>query len=50
MPLTLHDNILTDRGSKYAVSGGPAASKDEALALVKELKRQKKFAKATHNT
>ncbi|QDC10499.1 YigZ family protein [Oceanicola sp. D3] len=50
MPLTLHDYILTDRGSKYAVSGGPAASKGEALALVKELKRQKKFAKATHNT
>ncbi len=50
MPLTTHDNILTDRGSKYAVSGGPAASKAEALALLKTLKRQKKFAKATHNT
>jgi putative IMPACT (imprinted ancient) family translation regulator len=50
MPLTIHDNILTDRGSKYAVSGGPATSKDEALALVKELKRSKKFAKATHNS
>lgn len=50
MPLTLHDNILTDRGSRYSVSGGPAGSKAEALALVKELKRNKKFAKATHNT
>ena len=50
MSLTVHDNILTDRGSKYSVSGGPATSKAEALALVKSLKRQKKFAKATHNT
>ena len=48
--LTTFDGILTDRGSKYAVSGGPAGSKAEALALVKALKRQKKFAKATHNT
>src|SRR6056297_485311 len=50
MPLTIHDNILTDRGSKYAVSGGPATSKDEVLTLVKDLKRRKKFARATHNT
>ena len=48
--LTVADTILTDRGSKYAVSGGPATSKEEALALVKHLKRTKKFAKATHNT
>ena len=50
MTLTTHDNILTDRGSKYSVSGGPAASKTEALALLKDLKRSKKDAKATHNT
>ncbi len=50
MALTVYDSILTDRGSKYAVSGGPAASKAEALALIKALKKQKKFAKATHNT
>lgn len=48
--LTTHDAILTDRGSKYAVSGGPASSKVEALALVKALKSNKKFARATHNT
>ncbi len=48
--LTTFDAILTDRGSKYAVSGGPATSKAEALALLKTLKRQKKFARATHNT
>lgn len=43
-------NVLTDRGSRYAVSGGPARSEAEAAALLKDLKRNKKFAKATHNT
>lgn len=43
-------NALTDRGSKYAVSGGPVASVEEAKAFVKTLCRNKKFAKATHNT
>ena len=47
--LTL-DNIISDRGSKYAVSGAPCMSESEAKALLKTLKRQKKFAKATHNT
>lgn len=42
--------VVTDRGSKYAVSGAPAASKADALALLKDLKRNKRFAKATHNT
>jgi len=44
------ENIISDRGSRYAVSGGPCASDTEAAAFVKELKRHKKFAKATHNT
>ncbi len=44
------DKILTDRGSKYAVSGGPVTSRAEALEFIKTLRRQKKFAKATHNT
>ena len=44
------ENVLTDRGSKYAVSGGAAGSADEAKAFVKALCRNKKFAKATHNT
>ena len=44
------DNIFIDRGSKYAVSGGPCASVEEAKAFVKKLCRKKKFAKATHNT
>ncbi|WP_375372127.1 MULTISPECIES: YigZ family protein [Pseudooceanicola] len=48
--LTTFDGVISDRGSKYAVSGGPAESRAEAEALLKALKRKKKFAKATHNT
>lgn len=44
------DNIINDRGSKYAVSGGPCQSAAEVKELLKELKRQKKYAKATHNS
>lgn len=44
------DNVITDRGSKYAVAGGPCKSADEARAFVTDLKRNKKFAKATHNS
>jgi putative IMPACT (imprinted ancient) family translation regulator len=43
-------HVLTDKGSKYAVSGGAADSKLAANAFIKQLKRNKKFAKATHNT
>lgn len=43
-------NVLNDRGSKYAVSGGPVAGRGEVDAFLKALKRDKKFAKATHNT
>ncbi|WP_281856124.1 YigZ family protein [Litoreibacter halocynthiae] len=44
------ENILTDRGSKYAVSGGSVTTREDASAFVKMLKRNKKYAKATHNT
>ena len=44
------ENIISDRGSRYAVSGGPCRNDAEARAFLKELKRRKKFAKATHNT
>jgi len=43
-------NIINDRGSKYAVAGGPVTSRQEAADAVKKLKKDKKFAKATHNT
>ena len=43
-------NILTDKGSKYSVSGGLVYSKLDAQNFIKNLKRNKKFSKATHNT
>ncbi|MFD0858581.1 YigZ family protein [Roseovarius aquimarinus] len=42
--------VVSDRGSKYAVSGGRAASREETDAFLKDLKRDKKFAKATHSS
>jgi putative IMPACT (imprinted ancient) family translation regulator len=44
------ENILTDRGSKYAVSGGACGSPADAKTFIKTLKKTKKFAKATHNS
>ncbi|PSL21940.1 YigZ family protein [Shimia abyssi] len=43
-------NVVSDRGSKYAVSGAPVDGRKGADAFLKELKRERKFAKATHNT
>lgn len=50
MTLTVHDKIISDRGSKYAVSGGPAATRTDAAALLAELRQNKRFAKATHHS
>ncbi len=43
-------DVVRDRGSRYAVSGGPVQDRAGAEAFLVELKRVKKFAKATHNT
>ena len=48
--MLLLDNIVRDRGSKYAVSGGPADSRAAVDGFLKKLKRTRKFAKATHNS
>ncbi len=42
--------ILTDKGSKYAVSGAPVTSRAEIDAALADLKTDKNYAKATHNT
>lgn len=42
--------VLTDRGSKYAVSGMPVADRAGVDRALKALKRDKAYAKATHNT
>ena len=44
------ENIISDRGSRYAVSGGPCRSEQDAKRFLDDLKTRKKFAKATHNS
>ena len=44
------EGVIKDRGSRYAVSGGAVADENAAKDFIKALKRNKKFAKATHNT
>ncbi len=42
--------VLTDRGSKYAVSGAPVTSREAVDAVLDALKEDRDYAKATHNT
>ncbi|WP_205520458.1 YigZ family protein [Tropicibacter sp. Alg240-R139] len=42
--------VLTDRGSKYAVTGAQVTSRAEVDAVLAELKKDRAYAKATHNT
>lgn len=42
--------VLTDRGSKYAVTGARVTSRAEIDSVLAELKTDKAYAKATHNT
>jgi putative IMPACT (imprinted ancient) family translation regulator len=44
------EDVVRDKGSRYAVSGGTVAGRAGADAFLKTLKRKKKYAKATHNT
>lgn len=44
------EDALRDRGSRYAVSGGPVDGRAGAEAFLADLKRARKFAKATHNS
>ncbi|MDO5706326.1 MAG: YigZ family protein [Paracoccus sp. (in: a-proteobacteria)] len=48
--LRIFDKIISDRGSRYAVSGGAARDREQALALIADLRRNKRFLKATHNS
>ncbi|MTH79845.1 YigZ family protein [Paracoccus aestuariivivens] len=50
MTLRIYDKIISDRGSRYAVSGAPACNRAEVGAVLTELRQNKKFDKATHNT
>lgn len=42
--------VLTDRGSRYAVTGAKVTSRAEVDLVLAELKSDRAYAKATHNT
>ena len=44
------EDVLRDRGSRYAVSGGAVQGRAACAAFVAELKKVRKFAKATHHS
>lgn len=46
----LHEMIIEDRGSKYSVSFGRVAGKDDIRQFLLTQKARKKYAKATHNS
>ena len=48
--MKLLGQILTDKGSKYAVSGCPVTDRAAIDAALRQLKTDRAYAKATHNT
>ncbi len=46
----VHENIIKDRGSKYSVSIGRVENKDTIKKFLQQLKQDKQYAKATHNS
>ena len=48
--LRILEGIVSDRGSRYAAAGGPVASRADVDALLAQLRRNKRFARATHNS
>lgn len=46
----LFEKIISDRGSKYSVSGGKVKNREDIKNFIKKLKTNKKYAKATHNS
>ena len=50
LPALTLDDVVRDRGSRYAVSGGPVQDRAAIAAFLANLKRGKRFARATHNS
>lgn len=42
--------IIVDRGSRYSVTGGKVLSRKEVQQFLKRLKKDRKYAAATHNS
>jgi putative IMPACT (imprinted ancient) family translation regulator len=43
------EDVLRDRGSRYAVSAGPARDRAGIEAFLAELRTRRRFAEATHH-
>lgn len=50
MSLQVFDKVISDRGSRYAVSGAAVTDRAGIDAALAELRQSKRFAKATHHT
>lgn len=46
----LHEMVIEDRGSRYSVSMGYVQGREDIKSFLQRLKKNKKIAKATHNT
>lgn len=46
----LYENVIEDRGSRYSVSIGRVQGREDIKNFLKQLKSNKKYAKATHNS
>ena len=46
----LHEMVIEDRGSRYSVSIGHVQGREDIKLFLRRLKKNKKYAKATHNT
>jgi putative IMPACT (imprinted ancient) family translation regulator len=46
----IFERVIEDRGSKYSVSYGYVLGRDDIQTFLKQLKSDKKYAKATHNS
>jgi len=46
----LHEMVIEDRGSRYSVSLGHVQGREDIKLFLQRLKKNKKIAKATHNT
>ncbi len=46
----LYEQVIADRGSRYSVSYGLVQEREDIKTFLKTLKKNKKYAKATHNS
>jgi putative IMPACT (imprinted ancient) family translation regulator len=46
----LHEMVIEDRGSRYSVSMGRVQGREDIKLFLRRLKKNKKIAKATHNS